>query len=107
MHDPWGGERPIDDDLLVLLFKDQEQPSLPFPEPSVLHPNPATNPPYNSSQNQSNMGCDKYTTHRKRKTTNSPSNQPATNIDGPSNDLQPLNFSPPDIHPKARPRNGH
>ena len=102
MHDPWGGERPIDGDLLALLFEDQEQYSFPFPEPPFSHNNHMISP----SDRQPHMGRVKYTARKKKKTSNSSSNQPATNTEGPSNDPQPINFSPPDIQPKARPRDG-
>ncbi|XP_062112753.1 early nodulin-like protein 1 [Humulus lupulus] len=49
------------------------------------------------------MGRVKYTARRKKKSTNPPSNQPAADIEGPSNDPQPINTSPPEIQPHARP----
>ena len=102
MHDPWGGERPIDNDLLALLFEDQEQSSLPFSDFQFSQKNPTTS----FLDHQPHMGRVKHIARRKKKTTQSPSNQPATNTKGPLNDPQPMNIAPPEIQPKARPRDG-
>ncbi|XP_062114010.1 actin cytoskeleton-regulatory complex protein PAN1-like [Humulus lupulus] len=52
------------------------------------------------------MGRVKYIARRKKKTTNSPPNQPATRARDPSTNRQPINFALPDIQPKARPHDG-
>ena len=69
MHDPWGGERPIDDDLLAQLLEDEEQSSL------LILGIPFSHTPSNKpSTSPSNLGRVKSTAQKKK-----PTNPPATN----------------------------
>ncbi|XP_062089514.1 uncharacterized protein LOC133796049 [Humulus lupulus] len=50
------------------------------------------------------MGRVKYTVHRKKRTANSPSNQPAPHTEEPSTNPKPVNTVPLEIQTKAQPR---
>ncbi|XP_062100508.1 extensin-like [Humulus lupulus] len=52
------------------------------------------------------MGRMKYIARRKKRTANSPSNQPAPYTEEPSTNPQPIKIVPPKIQTKARPRDG-
>ena len=100
MHDPWGGERLIDDDLLALLLEDQEKPSLQFSDIPFSQHNPTNRPPTSPT----NMGRMKSIAQRKKNTTKPSTTQPGPWTETPLTTPQPVNTSPPNILTKAQPR---
>ena len=75
MQDPWGGERPIEDDLLAQLLEGEENPSTLIPE--IPFSRPSSNRPPVPTQRMART----KTKAQKRKTPNS-SGQPSA--DAPS-----------------------
>ena len=74
MQDPWGGERPIEDELLAQLLEGEENPHTLIPEIPFSRPNPT--PPIPNQKIARTK-----TKARKRRNLNSPS-QPF--VDAPS-----------------------
>ena len=95
MQDPWGGERPIDDDLLAQLLEDKEQPSTLIPDIPFSCINPNTSPILTR-----NMARTK-TKAQKRKTSNT-SHQPTA--DAPSTSGRHKNAPDPNVQRHAHPR---
>ena len=98
MQDPWGGERPIDDDLLAQLLEDEEQPSLLIPE--ITFSRATLNI---SSSPHHNMGCVKSKAQKKKPS--NPSNQPAPRAEIPSTSGRERNIPDPSIQTHAQLRN--
>ena len=95
MQDPWGGERPIEDELLAQLLEGEVNPHTLIPEIPFSRPSP--NPPPVPNQKMART----KTKARKRRNLNSPS-QPSA--DAPSTSGREENFRDPIIQRHARPR---
>ena len=79
MHDPWGGERPVDEDLLNLLFKDSEPPTLPI-SPNTTQPIPTTSHPISNPS----MARVKHVAQRRKKNSDPHIGQHVANAEDPS-----------------------